>query len=334
MLRLSFWSFALAGAMVFSSDVALAQGGLQLRERPDARQAQPAREAEPIDLKTGLNEGRTTRYEVRRNMEFAQKLAEAEPDEAVTSTTSHMAGLVITVERGLGENQPAIVLVEIESFEARVSDDEGATAVAFDFAGDAEAVAAAGGGVDALAAPLRDAEIRLTVDEVGNVGEVSGLENLYRVYAQLDDAPEGLLGFMDEESFPRLMSKLFNAEGGVEHSKTGGQGAWSTTEEVSLDAAGTLMIARSWTPSDAEMGLTTLTGNFALRYEAPPAENASAPDVAVETYRGEGRVIWDAKHGGLNFLTTLERLQMQWTMGSMSLDTQQVSGTIIRRIVR
>lgn len=324
-------------ALVISAGTASAQRqGVGGQDAP--RMDQPVRaadmrqddDAQAFAFETGLEEGASGRYELRYARDYSEQMGE---DESTLQTMSenHTIRFTTTVAT-IARDGSAIVEARIDFVSSRVETADGPTSVVYDLtepvAEDAQLE-----GVDRLIPVLMKTVVFLGVDANGNVTNVTGLDPALAILAD-SETPDRLLAVLSPETLGVNMSKLFNAEGGVEHSRNAEAekiGAWSTLEEIALGGSGRMLISRVWEPKASADGTTIeANGSYALTVESPETPNDAAPTVDVARHTGTGRLLWRAG-GGLEYLTSSEDLALILTLGASEVRSTQTSTTSIRR---
>lgn len=320
---------ASALALLLTTGLAHAQR-LSEDTRPDMTQRQQAVKTQETATKaapftTGLAQERTAQYEITRAIDFAQQSG----DDAATSaqtTQSHRMVVEISVVSAADDGS-GVIEGRVVKFDGRVENESGPVAVTFDFSN------GAGDGTDALAEVLAGTRFRAEVNAQGNVTSIAGLDDLNAAIAASEYADTALFSPLDGEQLPRLLSKLFNAEGGVEFTAdTDASNTWTTAESIDLEASGTLVITRGWTRGKGDDAFEC-AGVFSMALNPPAVANDGAAQGVIEAYAGTGRVLW-LPDGGLEFLTSTENVSMRWTLGAMTVRSSQQSSTVIRNVTK
>ncbi len=295
-----------------------------------ARDLTPAQQAELEALaalpkfETGLVEGRTAQYEITRAIDFTQQSGDNAAS-AAQSTQSHRMTLEITVASASGDGA-GVIEGRLLAFDGRIEDESGPVAVTYDLSGEVDKT-------DAVASALAGLRFRAEFNAAGNVTTIAGLEEFAAAVAESDLAASDIFSPLDAEQFPRLLSKLANAEGGVEF--TAGDApttTWTTSENIDLGPSGSLVITRGWTRGKGDSALEC-SGVYSMALDPPAVANDTAPQGVIEAYAGTGRMLWSPE-GGLEFLTSTENVSMRWVLGTMSVRSSQQSSTVIRNVTK
>ncbi len=283
---------------------------------------------------TGLADGLMATYEIMSAIEYTEQMGDDESTREVMSENHTMR--IRATCRTMRADGTATVFVTFLHVGSRVETSDGPVSVEFDLTRPLPENADELTGFDAMIPALKNAQVNLLVDENGNVVSIEGLPVVADVVTELGLIQPGILGMLEETRFAVLISKLFNAEGGVERPDgraTDAKGVWSTIEEVQLGPSGSLIVTRGWTPKAAEDGSIESRGSFSISVQPPATPNDAAPTCEVAAYNGVGRLLWGVE-GGLQYLNSTEALAMQWTFGAETLRTSQESATTITRVER
>lgn len=285
-------------------------------------------------FETGLEGGFEGEYEVRRSIEYSEQMGE---DEATRELMTESHTLVVSLaSRARRADGLWTVTGTFKQVASRIETSDGPVSVDFDLTRPLPEDAENFSGLDAMLPALKDATFTLLVDANGNVTEVEGVPTAGEVIPNLGIIPPGLLRPLEREEFAVLMSKVFNAEGGVERTQAV-QGldeeipTWTTLEQVELGASGTLNVSRAWTPRAGKGEGVEAVGQYAISVEPPAVRSDAAPVCTIAGYQGVGRLLW-RDEGGLQYLSSTEELAMRWTFGAEELRTTQTSTTILQRV--
>ncbi|GAB4546600.1 MAG: hypothetical protein Tsb0013_05550 [Phycisphaerales bacterium] len=280
---------------------------------------------------SGLETGFTGVYEFTRAIEYTEQMGD---DASSRETMSENVSMVLRVaSKGPRRDGMSGVLVSFDRYRARLETAEGPVSVDFDLTADLPEDAEALTGAEAMLPKLKNTRVQMLVDASGNVTSIEGLPDPADVFVDGAAGAE-LFSVLDQTQFAVLLSKLFNAEGGVERTsviKPSGDNTWTTIEEVPMGPSGTLVVTRSWAPRVLTSGEIEARGTYGASMNTPPTPNDAAPVCEIASYQGVARMLW-REEGGLGYLNSTEAIALAWTLGAETLRTAQESVTTINRL--
>jgi hypothetical protein len=276
-----------------------------------------------VDLKTGVESGRTLRFDVARIIEVGQRAGEGEESVVEVSVSVRLETSVVRAE----DDGSGAATAKILRYEFRVEEPDGPTSMTFDLTGEPPAVTS---GLMAFDAVLRSTRLAYDVTASGRVENLSGLDAIMAFAVGAENAPPHMFDFFQPAALRHTLSMLTDPAGGI--GTRGVAEEWTSERRVPFGRAGAFDLETRSAVRLAQAGFAAIASVTEFELLAPTNRDAGTPIVTLEASNGQALINWDTDKGGARQHSSSQLLVTGWTVGQLTLTQRQESRTNITRL--